>query len=342
MKTALTQYSHGSGCGCKIAPKVLEQILQSSGQPLHDPRLLIGNDTRDDAAVYQMDDENVIISTTDFFMPIVDDPFDFGGIASVNAISGIYAMGGSPIMAIAILGWPLDKLTADVAAQVLEGARDACRRAGIVLAGGHSIDSPEPIFGLAVTGSMKKKYLKTNNMASPGCDLYLTKPLGVGIMTTAQKKGIISAADMEVVTKSMLTLNDLGADLGKLPCVKALTDVTGFGLLGHLLELCEGSGVGAVVHSQDVPLFPGLQKYIDQASFPGGTMRNYYSYGSKISDTTDQQNAILCDPQTSGGLLIAVDPKNDADFQALLKAKKLNLSPIGQTVPPSDPLIKVN
>jgi len=341
MKIALTQYSHGSGCGCKIAPKVLEQILQSSGQPLHDPRLLVGNDTRDDAAVYQMDNENVIISTTDFFMPIVDDPFDFGGIASVNAISDIYAMGGSPIMAIAILGWPLDKLTADVAAQVLEGARDACRRAGIVLAGGHSIDSPEPIFGLAVTGSMKKKFLKTNNMAIPGCDLYLTKPLGVGIMTTAQKKGIISSADMEAVTKSMLTLNDLGAVLGKLPCVKALTDVTGFGLLGHLLELCEGSGVGAVLQSDDVPLFPGLQKYIDLESFPGGTMRNYYSYGSRINDLSDKQTSILCDPQTSGGLLIAVDHKNDSGFQALLAEKKIKLSPIGQTVPLSGPVINV-
>lgn len=328
---ALTQYSHGSGCGCKIAPKVLDQILKTSKTFSPDPYLLVGNDTRDDAAVYQFDDENVIISTTDFFMPIVDDPFDFGGIASVNAISDIYAMGGTPLMAIAILGWPLDKLAAEIAGRVLDGARAACKRAGIALAGGHSIDSPEPIFGLAVTGRAKKKYLKTNDLAIPWCNLYLTKPIGIGILTTAQKKGILSEKDRQAATKSMLTLNDIGMELGQISSVKALTDVTGFGLLGHLLELCEGSGVSAEIEFNKIPLFNGLQNYIDQKCFPGGTSRNFKSYGTKVSTITEAQKVILCDPQTSGGLLIAVDGSDDADFRALLKGKNIDLTPIGYT-----------
>ena len=338
---ALTQYSHGSGCGCKIAPKVLDQILKTQETITADPRLLVGNDTRDDAAVYQLDAENVIISTTDFFMPIVDDPFDFGGIASVNAISDIYAMGGTPLMAIAILGWPLDKLLPEIAGRVLDGARDACKRAGIILAGGHSIDAPEPIFGLAVTGRAKKSELKTNDSAQAGCDLYLTKPIGIGIMSTAQKKGILTEEDRRASTQSMLMLNSLGRELAPLPGVKALTDVTGFGLLGHLLELCEGSGVGAEIEVDNIPLFPGLQKYIDQKSFPGGTGRNFKSYGHKIGPMTEYQKTILCDPQTSGGLLVAVDSSNDRDFKRLLHSKNMHLNPIGHTTKMTNPIIRI-
>ena len=245
----LTQYSHGAGCGCKIAPAVLSEILQRIPRGTPHPRLLVGYDTRDDAAVYAIDDRNAIISTTDFFMPIVDDAFDFGAIASVNAISDVYAMGGRPILAIAILGWPVGKLDAALAGDVLNGARDACDRAGIPLAGGHSIDAPEPIFGLAVTGMIEQSRIRSNDLAQAGDELYLTKPIGIGIMTTAQKRGVLQDVDMQRVRRVMLELNDIGAELSGVPAVRSMTDVTGFGLLGHLIEMCEGSGVrcGAAV-----------------------------------------------------------------------------------------------
>jgi len=236
----LTQYSHGAGCGCKIAPSVLDKILHSSlPQPSYD-NLLVGNGSRDDAAVYRLPGQGgqCVISTTDFFMPIVDDPFDFGRIASANAISDVYAMGGRPLLAIAVLGWPIDKLSPEVAALVTEGARAVCAEAGIPLAGGHSIDSPEPIFGLAVTGLVEEKNLKQNDTATAGCRLYLTKPLGVGIMTTAQKREILRPEDADVAPAQMRQLNKIGAELGEIPGVRAMTDVTGFGLLGHLAEVC--------------------------------------------------------------------------------------------------------
>jgi selenide, water dikinase len=329
-KIKLTQYSHGSGCGCKIDPQVLSKILHTHEIIAPDPRLLVGNDARDDAAVYALDDERVIISTTDFFMPIVDDPVDFGAIASVNAISDIYAMGGTPIMAIAILGWPLDKLSPETASLVLKGSREVCARAGISLAGGHSIDSPEPIFGLAVTGTALKKELRTNGGATTACDLYLTKPLGVGIMTTAQKRGLLKKDDFKTVRNSMLKLNDLGMKLASLGCVKSLTDVTGFGLLGHLIEMCEASGLTAEINFKQVPQFAGLQYYLEQKTFPGGINRNFNSYGHKVDRLSDEQKVILCDPQTSGGLLVAVDTKNDREFLNLLKDNKLDLKPIGK------------
>jgi selenide,water dikinase len=310
----LTSYSHGAGCGCKISPAVLNQILYTSEDIFRDPRLLIGNESRDDAAVYATDEENVIISTTDFFMPIVDDPFDFGAIASVNAISDIYAMGGSPVMAISILGWPVDTISPEVARKVIEGARDACKRAGISLAGGHSIDTPEPIFGLAVTGMAKREHIKTNNSATPGCELFLTKPLGIGILTTAQKKGILRPEHLQIVTAAMLTLNDIGVELGKMKKVKALTDVTGFGLLGHLIEMCEGSGVSAEIRFEKIPRFEMIDSYIKQKSIPGGTKRNFDSYGMKVSPMSDNERILLCDPQTSGGLLVALEPEGKKDF----------------------------
>ena len=337
----LTQYSHGAGCGCKIAPAVLERMLATTDPGLHDPRLLVGNQTKDDAAVFDLGHGEAIISTTDFFMPIVDDPFDFGQIASVNAISDVYAMGGTPLLAIAILGWPVNKIPPEVAQQVLEGSRAACRRAGIALAGGHSIDAPEPIFGLAVTGRVALAHLKRNDTATPGCLLFLTKPLGVGILTTAQKKGLVRDEDLASALQSMLQLNDLGAALGTLSYVKAMTDVTGFGLLGHLTEVCEGSDVSAVVESARVPRLPVVDDYIAQGSIPGGTHRNWDSYGHQISALTPEQKALLCDPQTSGGLLVMVEAAHESEFTAFAQEKGFALEAFGETVPRREPLVTV-
>ena len=330
MAVRLTEYSHGAGCGCKISPKVLKEILHTENGTNTFEDLLIGNDTMDDAAVFAIDEEQAIISTTDFFTPIVDDPFDFGAIASVNAISDVYAMGGKPLMAISILGWPVDLLPPETAKQVVDGARDVCARAGIPLAGGHSIDAREPIFGLAVTGIIKRDRIKSNDRAKPGCELYLTKPLGVGIVTTAQKKKIVDPVDFQRAVDQMLKLNDFGTVLGNFPGVLAMTDVTGFGLLGHLIEICEASNVSAELEYAKVPVLPSLENYIQQNAVPGGTHRNFKSYGHKVSSVTDTQKVILCDPQTSGGLLIAVDPREGDNFRRLLLENGMDISPIGK------------
>ena len=340
----LTQYSHGAGCGCKISPKILDKILHTnstSSQPRYE-NLLVGNDSRDDAAVLDLGNGDAIISTTDFFMPIVDDPFDFGRIASANAISDVYAMGGDPIMAIAILGWPIDKLSPEVAAQVLEGSRAVCLEAGIPLAGGHSIDSPEPIFGLAVTGKVRRAHLKQNNTATEGCCLYLTKPLGVGILTTAQKKGILKPEHAHIAPAQMAQLNKFGAVLGKLPYVKALTDVTGFGLLGHLTEMAEGSGLSAVIHFDDVPKLPMVEEYLAQKSFPGGTVRNWDSYGHKVGELTETQRYVLADPQTSGGLLIAVESRSATEFKRMAQENGFDLHAFGELVEQREKVVYVN
>jgi selenide,water dikinase len=332
MKTTavrLTQYSHGAGCGCKISPAVLSEILQKVPAQARDPRLLVGYETRDDAAVYLIDENQAVISTTDFFMPIVDDPFDFGGIASVNAISDIYAMGGRPIMAIAILGWPVGKLEPGIAGEVLRGARDACSRAGIPLAGGHSIDAPEPIFGLAVTGLVHPSRVLSNNLARAGDELYLTKPLGIGILTTAQKKGVLRDDDFRVVRDLMLGLNSLGAEIDGVSAVSSMTDVTGFGLLGHLIEMCEASGVYAEIEFAKIPKIDSLPRYLAERTFPGGTARNFESYGHKVSPLSDEQRNILCDPQTSGGLLIAVAPHGRQQFLTVAASRNLDLQPFG-------------
>lgn len=328
----LTKYSHGSGCGCKISPKVLDEILSDKSAGFLDQNLIVGNSTKDDAAVYAIDDKTAIISTTDFFMPIVDDPFDFGAIAATNAISDIYAMGGEPIMAISILGWPIDKLPASVAREVIAGAKSVCERASIVLAGGHSIDAPEPIFGLAVTGKVDRSLIKTNNKAKVGSSLYLTKPLGIGILTTAQKRGILRSSDLKTAKDLMLTLNKLGQELGKIHGVTALTDVTGFGLLGHLIEICEGSKVSAKIEFEKVPLINSVDSYIKEKCIPGGTIRNFESYGEKVNNLTDYQKNILCDPQTSGGLLVAVDPVDVEKVEKLFKIHGLNLKPFGEII----------
>lgn len=331
----LTEYSHGAGCGCKISPKVLTTILASQLPVFTDPNLLVGNQSRDDAAVYKLNDEVGIISTTDFFMPIVDDPFTFGRIAATNAISDIYAMGGTPMMAIAILGWPINKLPAEIAQQVVDGGRQACMEAGIMLAGGHSIDAPEPIFGLAVTGQIALTDLKQNDTAKAGDRLYLTKPIGIGILTTAQKQKKLKDEDGHIAVNAMCQLNSIGAQIAKINGVNALTDVTGFGLAGHLLEMCQGAKLTAKLKLDAVPLLPRALDYLTQGCIPGGTHRNYDSYGEHLPTLTDHQKAILCDPQTSGGLLVAVSSEAEAELVALLNANQIEPICIGSLEAPS-------
>lgn len=325
----LTEYSHGAGCGCKISPQVLSTILASQLPVFEDPNILVGNQTRDDAAVYKLNDETGIISTTDFFMPIVDDPFTFGRIAATNAISDIYAMGGTPIMAIAILGWPVNILSAEVAQLVVDGGRQACADAGIMLAGGHSIDSPEPIFGLAVSGQIPLSELKQNDTAKPGDKLYLTKPLGIGILTTAQKQKKIAAEDTQIAVEAMCQLNKIGALAAKLPGVNAMTDVTGFGLAGHLIEMCQGAKLNAQISVPALPLLSKVEQYLELGCIPGGTHRNFDSYREYLPQLTDIQKAIICDPQTSGGLLIAVSSEAESELIALLTQHDIPANCIG-------------
>ncbi|HEY3983971.1 selenide, water dikinase SelD [Cedecea sp.] len=326
----LTQYSHGAGCGCKISPKVLETILHSEQAKFVDPNLLVGNETRDDAAVYDLGNGTGIISTTDFFMPIVDDPFDFGRIAATNAISDIYAMGGKPIMAIAILGWPINTLAPEIAREVIEGGRYVCQQAGISLAGGHSIDAPEPIFGLAVTGVVPTERVKKNSSAEAGCKLFLTKPLGIGVLTTAEKKSLLKPEHKGLAAETMCQLNKVGAEFADIAGVTAMTDVTGFGLLGHLSEMCEGAGVQAEVWYECVPKLPDVESYIEQGCVPGGTSRNFASYGQLIGEMPEAWRNLLCDPQTSGGLLLAVRADAEADVFAVAARNGIHLSPIGE------------
>jgi selenide,water dikinase len=337
----LTQYSHGAGCGCKISPKVLTTILKTNLAPVSDAKLLVGNDSRDDAAVYDLGNGTAIISTTDFFMPIVDDPFTFGKIAATNAISDVYAMGGKPLLAIAILGWPIDKLAPEIAQMVLEGGRQVCTEAGITLAGGHSIDSPEPIFGLAVTGLVDIKNLKRNDTATAGCQLYLTKPLGVGIFTTAQKQGKLKSEHATIAPESMSKLNSLGADLALIDGLKAMTDVTGFGLLGHLTEMCEGSNLSAEIELNKIPIFNETHAYIDQKCIPGGTYRNWDSYGHNVQLKHETDKLILCDPQTSGGLLLAVEDSAQIEVELLLKKNGIEALSFGRLIPKKEVLIQV-
>ena len=344
MDYKLTQYSHGAGCGCKISPKILDEILKNQNEKRFYSTLLVGNEERDDAAVMDLGDGTAIISTTDFFMPIVDDALDFGRIASVNAISDVYAMGGKPLMAIAILGWPIDKLPPEVANQVIEGSRQACAEAGIPLAGGHSIDSPEPIFGLAVTGRVPIKNIKKNGGATEGSVLFLTKPIGVGIFTTAQKKGILKAEHADIAPNSMKKLNAIGALFGTLDYIEAMTDVTGFGLLGHLSEMCEASKVSAVLDFGKVPLLnaEAIRYYLDNKCVPGGTNRNFDSYGHKIGPLTAFQRAILCDPQTSGGLLVAVKAEKAAEFADILRGYHFSTEAFGTFVERREKLVFVD
>ncbi len=337
----LTEYSHGAGCGCKISPMLLDEILVSAIETSVYPKLLVGNANKDDAAAFDLGNGTSVLSTTDFFMPIVDDAFTFGKIAATNALSDIYAMGGKPLMAISIFGWPIDKLSADVAREVIDGGRFICEDAGIPLAGGHSIDSPEPIFGLAVTGLVDNKHLMQNSSAQEECLIFLTKPLGIGILSTAQKQKKIEEGHIAPAIKAMTTLNKIGTELAQLEGVVAMTDVTGFGLLGHLSEICEASNIGAKIWFDKVPLLPHVEKYRQLGCIPGGARKNFASYGDKISEMTQQQREILCDAQTSGGLLVIVKKNALESFLALTKASGLTLKAIGETTPKSQYLVEV-
>lgn len=327
----LTQYSTGAGCGCKIAPAVLEQILKSNFKAPVSDKLIVGNSSKDDAAVYDLGNGQGLISTTDFFTPIVDDAITFGKIAAANAISDVYAMGGKPLMAVAILGWPINKLPIELAQQVIEGAQMICAEAGIPLAGGHSIDSQEPIFGLAVNGLIELKNLKQNNTAKAGDLIYITKKIGVGILATAEKKEMLKAEHIGVAAQQMIQLNKLGEKIGQLSDVTAMTDITGFGLLGHLIEMAEGANLSAAIDYTKIPLIDGLSTYTSQMCVPDNTFRNWNHYESKVSGINGDSLLTLCDPQTNGGLLITVSPAADDNFKKLLISEGFTdfIEPIG-------------
>jgi selenide, water dikinase len=342
----LTEYSKGGGCGCKIAPSVLQQIVHTENKfPFEN--LLVGNDSNDDAAVYKIEGDTAIISTTDFFMPIVDDAFDFGRIAAANSISDVYAMGGTPLMAIAILGWPIEKLPSYVAQKVLEGARNICKQVNIPLAGGHTIDSNDPIFGLAVTGSVSVKNLKRNDTAKAGDYLFLTKPIGVGIVSTSVKRKLIKEEHYQALVKQLTTVNTIGEALGKIEGVHAMTDVTGFGLLGHLTEMAEGSGLSAEINYASINRLTGVEEYIAQKTIPGATARNWNSYADKvqIEHGVDEAEAklLLPDPQTNGGLLIAVDKSAIDQAKEIFIANGLQsfIEPIGRCVERRDKVVYI-
>ncbi len=306
----LTSFSHGGGCGCKVAPGILAEILKnSSGFPLP-PALMVGIETSDDAAVYKLNDEQALIATTDFFMPIVDDPYDFGRIAATNAISDVYAMGGTPIMALALVAMPIDKLPLDVIGKIIQGGQSICAEAHIPIAGGHTIDSVEPIYGLVVLGLVHPSKVKRNADAKAGDKLILGKPLGVGIMSAALKKGMLDAAGYAAMIENTTKLNKPGIALSNMPGVHALTDVTGFGLLGHLLEMARGSGLTAKLNMAHIPLLPNVQQLAANGCVTGASGRNWASYGHAVAladAITPVQQALLSDPQTSGGLLVACD-----------------------------------
>ena len=311
MNVRLTQFSHGGGCGCKIAPGVLEQILSKSAPGLLPRQLLVGIETSDDAAVYQVNERQAIVATTDFFMPIVDDPFDFGAIAATNAISDVYAMGGQPLFALALVGMPVSQLPLDVIRRILEGGESVCTRAGIPIAGGHTIDSVEPIYGLVAIGLVDPRNLKRNAGAKPGDKLVLGKPLGVGIYSAALKKGKLDPAGYRAMIDSTTRLNTPGTKLGTLEGVHALTDVTGFGLLGHLLEIAKGSKLAATLRWSDIPLLPGVLEMARERLVTGASGRNWTGYGERVqlgAGLDEAQRDVLTDPQTSGGLLAACAP----------------------------------
>lgn len=343
----LTQYAHGAGCGCKIAPQVLSEILQSnSAQPDH-KNLLVGNKSNDDAAVYDLGNGKALIATTDFFMPIVDDAFDFGRVAAANAISDVYAMGGTPTLALAVLGWPVNKLSTALAQQVLEGARSICAQAGIQIAGGHSIDTLEPMFGLSVNGLIDIPNLKKNNTAQEGDLLFLTKPIGTGILSTAQKRNVLTEEDNLVLIEQLTKLNSTGEALGKVKGVTAMTDVTGFGLLGHLIEMAEGSDLTAILNYASVPKIKSLAAYLQQNTIPDATYRNWNAYNEKtfFGEGVNVMEAfsVLPDPQTNGGLLFSVKENSIKEVIAILEQQRLEAftQPIGNFVNKEDKTVKV-
>ncbi len=340
----LTQFSHGSGCGCKVAPAILEEILKDTnafkalpfGEGLGGAGLLVGNETKDDAAVYDLGNGTALISTVDFFTPIVNDAFTYGKIAAANALSDVYAMGGKPFLAIAILGFPTEKISAAIAQQIIAGGKNICAKAGVVLAGGHTIDSPEPFFGLAVNGIVPIKNLKQNSTAQEGDLFFLTKPIGTGMLATALKREILSEKEIQHAVDSMCALNAFGEELGKHEFIHALTDVTGFGLLGHLIEMCEGANLSAEINYAKVPLMTGVKDLCAKFVYADNTMRNWKAYENKVEGINGESLLTLCDPQTSGGLLIAVDAQSEKEFLSLATKNNFQLEAIGKFVTRKD------
>ena len=318
-KIRLTQFSHGGGCGCKIAPAVLSEILASTPIRNLPKSLMVGNETADDAAVYRLNETQALVATTDFFTPIVDDPYDFGRIAATNAISDVYAMGGTPIMALAIVGMPLEKLPVSAIAKILQGGESVCAAAGIPIAGGHSIDTLEPIYGLIALGLVHPEKVKRNSTAKAGDVLLLGKPLGIGILSAALKQGKLSDAGYGEMVQWTTRLNTPGTRLAEMPAVHALTDVTGFGLAGHLLEICRGSGLAAEVRFDALPVIPEALDWAKKGVATGASDRNWKGYGHEVvlaADFADWKRKLLCDPQTSGGLLVACDGDAESEVRA--------------------------
>jgi len=335
----LTHLAHGGGCGCKIAPGVLERLVRDAGLPLVPPELLVGLATADDAAVYQLNDDQALVATTDFFLPVVDDPYDFGAIAATNALSDIYAMGGRPILALAIVGMPVGKLPEAVIARILTGGSDVCRAAGVALAGGHSIDCVEPFYGLAAIGLAHPQKVKTNAGAQPGDRLILTKPLGIGILSAALKKGLLTGSEYAEMRLWTTLLNRVGAALADDPEVHAITDVTGFGLAGHGLEMARASGVQLIISTSALPVLPSSLRYLAQGIATGAAERNWGSYGRAVDLLALPEGerplwqAVVTDPQTSGGLLIACAPQAvDRVVQLIRALQEVGGAEIGEVL----------
>ena len=343
-KIRLTQHSHGAGCGCKIAPEVLQNILANSGKNEKSfIELLVGYDSADDAAVWDLGNENVLITTTDFFLPIVDDAFTFGRIAATNALSDVYAMGGKPIFALALLGFPVEKLPIEIAIEILKGARSVTDEAGIPIAGGHTIDNVEPLFGLVVNGTASKKNIRKNNSVREGDYLFLTKSIGTGILTTALKRGLIDEAAVQPAVDSMCQLNSAGKIFGTMDSVHAMTDVTGFGLIGHLLEMC-GNNFSSEIYYNKIQLIEGAKELAQKFVAPDNTYRNWKSYDGKVSGVTGESLLTLCDPQTSGGLMVAVAEENKNEFSEWLNKNGFEKysEPIGKILKRNEVVIKIN
>ena len=332
----LTQFSHGGGCGCKIAPAVLEEMLSGMPPGIVPAELLVGTDNADDAAVYRVNDHQAVVATTDFFTPIVDDPYDFGRIAATNALSDVYAMGGEPIMALAVVGMPLDKLPREVIGRILEGGASVCRDAAIPVAGGHSIDVLEPIYGLVGLGLVQPLQVKTNAGAQVGDTLLLTKPLGIGVLSAALQKGLLAEAGYEEMIAWTTLLNRVGARLAKMEAVHAVTDVTGFGLAGHLLEVCRASELQAEISIEATPFIERAAAFARGGTATGASARNWSSYGESVTladEVEDWQRVLLTDPQTSGGLLIACDPAAvDAVRQLVMEVQNTEAHIIGRLI----------
>ena len=340
----LTSLAHGGGCGCKLAPSVLQQLLADQPETSLYRQLLVGTETGDDAAVWQLDDTTCVIATTDFFMPMVDDPYDFGRIAATNAISDVYAMGGRPIMALAILGMPLDKISTQTVREILRGGKASCATAGIPVAGGHSINSPEPIYGLAVIGTCRPEDVRRNSGAKPGDALILTKALGVGIYSAAIKKEALSQSGYAEMIASTTLLNRIGSELAQDPNVHAITDVTGFGLIGHALEMARGSGCALVIQDSDVPLFSEAASLARDGYVTGASLRNWASYGDAVTlppDMPEWRRHLLTDPQTSGGLLIACAHDSAAALVEKIIAGSYPLARLVGHVEPGPPGVTV-